>query len=641
MEDPNPANTQPGRSVAPPDPIRICLVNMPFASPEAPSLALTQLKAVLEQTFPGQVAVELLYLNLDFIDWSDGLAGYQSMISGQGRLTGAADWFFRQAAFPDAEDNTEDYLARYYFEGDAETKRMRLFLQEKRPAVSEALTRLVVQYRLDKADIVGFTCLFFQTMASFAMARAIKDRNPAGITILGGSACEHEMGMEYARRVPQIDYVFSGPALVSLPRFVAGHLAGDRAACQGIDGVFTRDNLDQVHDRKQDDKGLAGVHIRGTDLGFESMLPLDYTPFLDRFEEVFPDRELMPMLLFETSRGCSWGEKSACTFCGLNGMAMAHRSMPANLALRQLDHLMTYRPRCTFFFAVDTLLPEIYCEDVFPRFGAPRDIAIMYEVRPTLTDEQLASLCRAGVLVIQPGIEALATSTLKHMRKGASAFSNLRFLKRCLNHPLQLEWNLLIGSPGEEDDVLETYLELLPRCHHLPPPGGTFPISFDRFSRYADHPEIYGLKLRSKDYYEYAFPFTPEAVSRMAYHFVDEQADSDRLHAWLDRLNELVQTWRSRKQGQDGLPPAQLFLFEKDHQTWIHDTRSGETSTYSVDPNDAKVLTFLNQTRSREQVATEFGTGAGNTVLTRLQDRGLLFEEGDRMLSLVASPPTG
>ena len=102
------------------DPARVCLVNMPFASPEAPSIALTQLKSVLDQKFAGQVVVEVLYLDLDFLSYTDGLQNYQRMTSGQGRLAGAADWFFRQVAFPDADDNTEAYLERFYFEDEKE-----------------------------------------------------------------------------------------------------------------------------------------------------------------------------------------------------------------------------------------------------------------------------------------------------------------------------------------------------------------------------------------------------------------------------------------------------------------------------------------------------------------------------------------
>jgi hypothetical protein len=45
-----------------------------------------------------------------------------------------------------------------------------------------------------------------------------------------------------------------------------------------------------------------------------------------------------------------------------------------------------------------------------------------------LNREQLRSLVQARVVEVQPGIESLATSTLKLMRKGTTAFNNIRFL---------------------------------------------------------------------------------------------------------------------------------------------------------------------------------------------------------------------
>jgi hypothetical protein len=46
-------------------PLQIELINMPFAMLEAPSIALTQLKAVIERTFPERVRTEIHYLNHD------------------------------------------------------------------------------------------------------------------------------------------------------------------------------------------------------------------------------------------------------------------------------------------------------------------------------------------------------------------------------------------------------------------------------------------------------------------------------------------------------------------------------------------------------------------------------------------------
>lgn len=47
----------------------------------------------------------------------------------------------------------------------------------------------------------------------------------------------------------------------------------------------------------------------------------------------------MPTVLIETSRGCWWGDKSHCTFCGLNGATMAYRSKSGARAFEEMQQL--------------------------------------------------------------------------------------------------------------------------------------------------------------------------------------------------------------------------------------------------------------------------------------------------------------
>ena len=610
------------RPMSPPRP-RICLINMPFASLEAPSIALTQLKAVLDEPFAGRARVEIHYLNLDFLELTEDLALYQSVISGHGRLAGTADWFFRQVAFPDAPDNTAEYLDRFYFDhDDPESAAMRDFLLEKRPRLTEFLDALIKRHRLDEATVVGFTSLFFQTMASFAMARRLKHHNPEITTVIGGASCEAEMGCEIARSVPQIDFVCSGPALISFPTFIERHLAGDRDGCAHIDGIFCRTHLD------------PGRRV-GADLNINRNLPLDYGPFLDRLEAAVPPGQIAPMLLFETSRGCSWGEKIACTFCGLNGLAMQHRAMAPEHAISHIQRLFRHVPRCRFFLAVDTIVPQSYFDEVFPRLEAPPGIAMMYEVRATIDGHQLRALCDAGVLVIQPGIESLDTPTLKLMRKGTTSFVNLRFLKNCVGLALHVEWNLLLGSPGEPEDVVEHYLKLIPRLTHLPPPGGAFPISFDRFSQYFDHPADHHLDLQPQEFYQYAYPFPPAAIRNIAYHFVNRNADHDRLHAQLDRLNAAITVWRTRWHNQDGLGPAQLRLEKSASGAILFDNRDGKSRKTPVTAAAVELLALLETPQPGAGLLAWCGNNNSGAELTELRNMGVLFEENDRVFSLV------
>ncbi len=606
---------------------------MPFGSAEAPSIALTQLRAVLEERFGGRIKVDVLYVNLDFVSYMGGIENYRRMTSGHGRLSGAADWFFRRAAFPEIPDNADEYLGRFYFDEDEETRLTREVLVAKRPGVADYLDRLIESYGLAEVAIVGFTSLFFQTVASFALARRIKERSPGVVTVLGGAACEAEMGLEYVRRVGQIDYVFSGPALVSFPEFVERRLAGDVAGCEKIDGVFSRSNIVLVRVGGCG-AGGGGLRATGADLDINRVVPLDYGAFLDRLEREFPGGEVRAMLLFETSRGCSWGEKVACTFCGLNGTAMRYREMLPGKALGYIREVLDHVPRCRFYLAVDTIVPGGYFGEVFPRLEAPEGVAMMYEVRSDLGEEELEALWGAGVYVIQPGIEALSTGTLKLMRKGTTAFGNIRFLKRCLRHPFRIEWNLLIGSPGEGEEVYEKYLSDLPLLWHLHPPGGAFPISFDRFSQYFERPGEWGLELRPHEYYGYAYPWEESVLAKVAYHFVEAGGDGGRLGVWLDRLNKAVARWWERWDGGGGAMRARLKLERVGGGYRICDSRGGEEVGYAVGDKTVQMLEYLELPRRMREVGAHFGEEAAEREVAYLRERGLIFEERGRMMGL-------
>ena len=247
----------------------------------------------------------------------------------------------------------------------------------------------------------------------------------------------------------------------------------------------------------------------GDELDINAGILPDYTAFLDTLDDKFPNEQIEPVLLFETSRGCPRTTGLPCKFCGLNGTTKGFEAMSPENAIAQIKAICTYAPRSTFFINVDKVLPDNYTRDVFPFLPPRNDISIRYEVLPTITAKDIQALCRTGVCRCQPGIESLSNTTLKLMRKGTTSFANLQFLKNCTRHPFSPEWNLLINTPGELQNVYEKYLRDIPLLTHLPPPNGVFPIMFVRFGDYFYHPEKHGLDLQPQDYYELIYPFRP------------------------------------------------------------------------------------------------------------------------------------
>jgi len=166
--------------------LKVSLINMPFATLQFPSIALTQLKSVTDSRFGEQVRTRILYLNHDFSNYF-GLEIYQALNSVQASNAGLGDWMYRQLAFPDQADNADAYMRRYYPQRTPAMEMRRKLLLTKRVGLDRFMESLVSKYRLGGEDVVGFTTMFAQNTASFAMARMIKKANPAVTTVIGGA----------------------------------------------------------------------------------------------------------------------------------------------------------------------------------------------------------------------------------------------------------------------------------------------------------------------------------------------------------------------------------------------------------------------------------------------------------------------
>ena len=617
---------------------RIALINMPFASVTLPSIALTQLKSVLDQELGGRVEVEIFYPNQDYARIM-GMKLYRTISESVAAVTsGLGDWFFRQVAFPELADNADLYLTRHFPQPRDELQGP---LVEARQQAETILDEVIDRYQLESSSMVGMTSMFSQNVACFAMARKLKERHPELITAMGGANCETPMGQEIAKNVENIDFVFSGPALDSFPRLVRHVIAGEPEKCHEIPGIFSRQRL-EAH-------STENLREVGKELDIEVDIPLDYDGFMASLEGAFPEGGVEPVLPFETSRGCWWGERSHCTFCGLNGLTMKYRSMSPQKALALLESLFErYGSKAKRFQSVDNILPREYLTELLPHLHPPENATIFYEVKADLKAHEMAALAQAGVTQIQPGIEALATSTLKLMRKGTTSFQNIRFLKYCLLYGVQPHWNLLMGFPGEEEEVYAKYFSDLPHLVHFPPPSGAYPVRFDRYSPYYTQAKEYGLKLRAADFYHMIYPFDPRDLESMAYFFADMDYAAPYLAntaKWITRLRQRIDHWQTRYEQRDrGLEPK-LELNGEGDARGVVDTRSGRKVEHHLGPAALEVLALLAKPMKLERLAKRL-TDVPEAELKRqvmaLKGKGLLFQENGIYMSLVMEPePAG
>lgn len=628
----------------------VVLVLMPYVSIERPSLALATLRPAL---LDAGIATRELYGNLRFAG-EIGLTAYENINSStlSHRL---GEWTFAAAAFPDADLRPAQYLENLTnLLGDPPG------LVEQLLAVREMAGRFVdrvAQRILEwRPRIVGCSSVFQQQCASLALLRRIRELDPSVVTILGGGNCEGSMGQAAHQGFEWLDFVVSGEADDLFAPLCQHIMEGgpDLPSTLLPPGV-----LGPVHRT-----GLAQLTPPPAPT-YAQARRLDRLPVPD-FDEYFVELKrsglyplVMPAIPIETSRGCWWGEKAHCKFCGISESAMVFRSKPAERVLREMDYLRE-RHGIRRFMAADNIIEPSYFDALMPTLAAAgRDYSIFYQTKANLTRRQVALMAKAGVRWIQPGIENLHDGVLSLLHKGASAAINVQLLKWARIHGVWVMWNMLFGAPGEEDRWYGETADWLPLISHLQPPAATelTAIRYNRFSPYFNQAESYGLDL--EPYWSYAFTYPHEVQRRaeQAYYFLDKNdvGKSQHLEArpGAQRLNDRVRQWSSLFFDSTlgplptVLPGAPSVLLSRSRNgTSVIDTRPIASSRrHELTALEARVLRACDSASTPKAIDRSLKPSGEATAveldsaLQSLSTRGLLLELGGRFLSLALEEP--
>ncbi|MBW1878859.1 MAG: RiPP maturation radical SAM C-methyltransferase [Deltaproteobacteria bacterium] len=536
------------------------LVVPPLALLNWPALGVHQLQACAREA---GFEVAVLYLNVLY----GALVGpthYERLSNAPNALL-LGDRLFSRAAFgaPPLGFATERFW-RDNAVGDTGLS------QEDLLAWEDLATALVEHMATAIADrgyrVVGATTTFDQTSASLALLGRVKTLRPESTVIVGGANCEDAMAEGIRSLAVPLDHVFSGESEEVFVQFLRAVAAGE-------------------------DPGPPIV--RGAPCTDLDALP---TP---RFEEYFaqlsahlPDLDAPLWLTFETSRGCWWGQKHHCTFCGLNGTGIGFRQKSADRALAQLKEVLADAPTRRVCMT-DNIMPFRYHESFVPRVRSEvGEVDLFYEQKANLTLSQVKNLWDAGTKTIQPGIEALDTELLRLVRKGVQARQNVALLRyaRCLG--MAIQWNLLWGLPGDDAEPYRRTLALLPLLRHLCPPLSLNLVSIDRFSPTFDEAEQFAVtELRPMQAYSEVFPDHAD-LARLAYHFEAEYPSGSRdALALMSELNREVQRWHEAWEGDPHKRPALTVNRVARGQYVLVDTREvGSPPTLFLDERQARAV---------------------------------------------------
>ncbi|MFN0109409.1 MAG: RiPP maturation radical SAM C-methyltransferase [Blastocatellia bacterium] len=649
----------------------VVFVSMPFGPLRLPSIGLGLLKSALDRD---GVSAQTFYFTFDFAE----RIGQQlySRISYETDTTDlVGEWIFSNSLFG---HQTEADVRQYVEDILRDKARSENHVWPKEP-FSDALVADILSARRQveafledcvetvlacQPKIVGFTSVFLQQVASLALAKRLKARCPELTIVFGGANCEGAMGEEVIRQFPFVDAVVSGEADLVFPTFVQRVLNDEPFA--NLPSVFTHKSTktfpedsttgDTGFTRK--DKTVSQIIPRdpsvprgsnsslavGLAAAVENMDALPYPNYDDYFRQLSATSfhsKVQPNLLLETARGCWWGAKHHCTFCGLNGQTMAFRSKSAD---RALDEFVTVTAKYPGYpiYVVDNILNLAYFKDLLPQL-AERNLGLdlFFEVKANLKKDQLRQLRAAGVSIIQPGIESLSDEVLQIMRKGVKALQNIQLLKWCKEVGLSTEWNILWGFPGESPEEYFRLATQIPLLAHLQPPNFAISLRLDRFSpNFNEHKELGFKDLKPFPAYSFVYPLAPEAVANLAYYFTYDYSQPRDVATYVRPLAEAVQNW------QQVYSTSDLFQIEKGERLLLWDSRPTAKRRLTALSGKEKFLYLAcDQASTLRQISDSWSKHSGwaadaediRRSLDEFVEAGLMLKQGDSYLALAVS----
>ncbi|GAA4493705.1 RiPP maturation radical SAM C-methyltransferase [Actinoallomurus oryzae] len=602
--------------------MRVCLVSMPWHLLETPCLPIGLLRARVGACRDPHTVVDY-YGNLRWAEYLLDVSGGQiaeaeySYVADRGVWHAMGEWIFAGALYDDPAWRVDTYRA--YLEARNLEPGASLRMREHAAGFVELAAREILR---ERPDLVGFTTTFQQNVSSLAVARRIKQLRPDVQVVFGGGNCDGPMGAALHRNFPFVDHVVSGEGELAFVALLDALSEGRAPA--GVPGVVTR--------------GPDGESVAGPPA---AMVPIDMVPRPDftawwsaygagRFAE-----RLSPVLLYEASRGCWWGEKHHCTFCGLNGTTMKFRAKPATRVWDDITHLVETHGVLDIV-TVDNILDLAYLAELMPRIRESGwDLRVRYEVKANLKPDQLAVLRDAGVTHIQPGIESLNSRALRLMDKGVHGTQNVFLLRASEEHQLTVDWNYLYGFPDERAGDYRPVIEQIPAMVHLQPPSGSVRVLIERFSPHFRSPERGFAERRPSRMYQHAYDLPESELEDLAYQFeappqgIGEDVASDlraAIAAWRHDHAASTLTWRET---EDGLV--------------IDEGRAGRPRCEYVlsDPAQARSYRLLERPRTIAALARELaaeGFATSEETLRKwvgeLRGAGLVFEDDGRVVAL-------
>lgn len=607
----------------------IVMANMPYAKLTMPSLAVGLINARLRQSGLGCAVYNFNFLFAEYI----GINDYQIITSLGGSNIG--EWLFAREAWPQGDliqDNEFLEIAGI----PLGISRDRL-LEIRECIVPDFLAAAAARV-LDTKHIrvVGFSCCYYQSTASFSLIRRIKQMRSGIKIVCGGSDFHAGMGRQRMKAIECIDAVSLGEADDVVVPLFSSLIQGREP--EGLQGIVYRDGQGRMHE------GPACMPVSS------EVLESNPSPDCDEF---FQDLSRLGLLddpmyqdemynVIETSRGCWKGQKQHCTFCGVNNEGIVFRKMSTRRVVEHLTYLADRYPLKKFIVA-DNILPKKLFAELLPHLkktALDGEIKFLTESNTTVSRQDVAQMSAAGVKWVIGGVESLSTSVLKCMRKGVTALKNIHFLKLCRTYGVFPLWKLLLRVPGETPADYHGMAAMIPLIvHFVPPCWPDRKVELHRFSPYFSHPERWVKNIRPKPFYRGLYPEDRVDINELAYFFDADWQDVLDGDAPYMEILEQIRTWMDAWRLSLGMR-ALIYEDLPSGGMRLTDTRRVDsTLDLQLDPLKAAVYKAIDDPVSSRRLADRFkdqpgGAQALNQILEGFVREETAIRENGQYLAL-------
>jgi ribosomal peptide maturation radical SAM protein 1 len=611
--------------------IDVALVSLPWAPATEPLLGLSILKSCLTEK---GVSSRVFHMPPSLLRWCT-IETYTFLAE----MWGVNEFLFSGIISREIDHRQETVLidrCRAYADATnnpryADGESVRNLILHVREQIVPEFIRVAVQEVLPfKPKLLGLSCMFDQTIASVAFARAIKNADPTIQIVLGGYALFGDPGKTVATAFPWIDLVVNGD--------------GEQVIVELAESVLSEGSLRQ--DRRFGNRKV----YTAPNVPLEKIPHPDYD---DWFEEIGVLGENYKITIntkalpVESSRGCWWGARHHCIFCGIDEETLKYRQKSPERTLEMLHTVREKYGDYIFRFS-DYIMPHSYHKTLLPTLADQAERYRLHtEIKANLTRDQVELLARAGFREIQPGIESFLTPVLKAMDKGVTGIANVSLLKFGYLAKIIVNYNILYGLPNDDPELYRTLLTKVPSLYHLMPPVTCSDTAITRFAPLQANPQKFGIDnenhRRHHNCYDVIFSEAFRQSSGFdlddyGYYFEWGFKYGDTLSTLYSQLCQQVEHWKALHKSRF----VELSFEEEEHGLSFRDSRFGDTEKFVLSPAAAHIYCSCDDRPIRadkiQRNSAMFASSGGDELfaqgLEELQARRVVWSEDELIFGL-------